>query len=131
MNTYMTFDEIIVDQATIAHIQDGAQREEKCERWSHQAIVDDPWQIQQVVQKTQRLYINPANRQYFYYYVDNIGKEWVVVVKELAKGYGELRSAYRIDCFSFPCKKDGVVIDYDTILEKWMDCEGFILIFFQ
>lgn len=33
----MTFDEIIVDQATIAYIQDRAQRE-KCEQWSYQAI---------------------------------------------------------------------------------------------
>ncbi len=120
-----TFDEIIVDQATIAHIQDGAQREEKCERWSHQAILDDPWRIRFAIEHVNLLFKSPMG-QYFYYAAD--GKdEWVVMVKAMEKRKGRVGTAYRVDCAPpYLCRRDNKY--YWTILEKWLICEKFILI---
>ncbi len=110
------------------HIPDRAESKDECIASSHQAILDDKYMIQKIVKNATKLFFNPNNGQYVYYFVDSAGKEWAVFVEEYENKYYELKTAYRADCAPFVCKdKNGIIHEYYQIIEKWL-CEGFQLI---
>lgn len=118
------FDKIYVDEGTIVHIQERAQSEDKCERWSHQAIIDDPWRIRFTIEHAMRVYVGTFKSRYFYYVTD--GKhEWAAVVEKMGEKTGRVVTAYRIDCAP-PYECGGKF--YMTWLEKWEKCENFTLV---
>ncbi|MBU7017678.1 MAG: hypothetical protein HXS44_09225 [Theionarchaea archaeon] len=97
-----------------------------CIRSSHQAIVDDPYKIKEIVKNSEKLLYHPGANQYLYYFRTTLN-EWVVIIEEWG-GYGifELITAYRVDCpYSKWCKKGDEIIEvhsyYDILI-----CQGFI-----
>jgi hypothetical protein len=109
-----------------AHIPDKAKSEDKCEASSHQAILDDKYMIQKIIERAPKLFYNESLERYIYYFVDSAGKEWAVFIELYEYKYYQLITAYRVDCP--PPYKCGIKNkEYPTIIEKW-DCEGFVLI---
>jgi hypothetical protein len=119
------------------HINARAQDSDGCEHTSHQAIVDDPYQIKDIIKKAQQVYSNESRTQFFYSFIDNTGKEWVAVTRIYTNisfpglPLYELRSAYRVDCGPFRCVVDGEWNEFNRVYEKWNHCEKFILIFIR
>jgi hypothetical protein len=106
-----------------AHIPDKAKSEDKCEASSHQAILDDKYMIQKIIERAPKLFYNARLERYIYYFVDSAGKEWAVFIELYENKYYQLITAYRVDCP--PPYKCGKKNEYPTIIEKW-DCEGFV-----
>ena len=79
-------------------IKEAESGKKPCIRSSHQAIVDDPYKIKEIVIDARKLFYHQGANQYLYYFRTTL-KEWVVIIEEWG-GYGiyELITAYRLDC---------------------------------
>jgi hypothetical protein len=109
-----------------AHIPERAQSTKECVASSHQAILDNKYMIQKIIEPALKLFYNANTGRYIYYYVDDAGEEWAVFIRNYQKDLYELRTAYRVDCPPpYKCKPKNQ--EFLTIIEKW-DCEGFKLI---
>jgi hypothetical protein len=108
-----------------AHITERAQSKDECTASSHQAILDDKYMIQEIVTYASKLFYHKDVRQYLYYYTDNVGKEWIVIVREYKNRYYQLITAYRVDCLGpYECGEKPPV---QTYIDKLL-CDGFRLI---
>jgi hypothetical protein len=109
-----------------AHIPERAQSTKECVASSHQAILDNKYMIQEIIERALKLFYNANTGRYIYYYVDDAGEEWAVFIRNYQKDLYELRTAYRVDCPPpYKCRKDGS--DHLTIIGKWL-CEEFVQI---
>jgi hypothetical protein len=109
-----------------AHIPDKARSTKECVASSHQAILDDKYMIQEIIERALKLFYNANTGRYIYYYVDDAGEEWAVFIRNYQKDLYKLRTAYRVDCPPpYKCRKDGS--DHLTIIGKWL-CEEFVQI---
>ncbi len=115
-----TFDEIIIDEDTVAQIQRKAELI-GCEGQGYRAVLDEPHQIVYSIWGTNKLYKSP-NGHYFYYKAD-YSDQWVVEVEDMNLGFGRVVEAYKIECQgSYSCGG----AEYEFIFEKWESCDGFI-----
>ncbi|MGC1121959.1 MAG: hypothetical protein WBA22_12790, partial [Candidatus Methanofastidiosia archaeon] len=84
------------------HIIQRSQDEDQdpCIRTSHQAVLDNPYKINEVVKKAQKLLYQPTSGKYAFIFKPFLRKEWVVIIREYSPGTAiyELVTAFRADC---------------------------------
>jgi hypothetical protein len=123
-----TFAHIYEDKDTIATIEAGTNNKylDECERTGYIAVYIDAIQIVYTIAHASRVYRSP-NNHYFYYRVD-YSSAWVVEVEFIAhECCGRVVRAYRVDCTIFTCGD----ISYDSILEQWVLCDNFTLVWMR
>jgi hypothetical protein len=91
------------------HITKRSQDEDPCIRSSHQAILDNPYKINKVVKKAQKLLYQPTSGKYGFVFKPLLRREWVVIIREYSPGTAiyELVTAFRADCGPPYLLKDG------------------------
>lgn len=118
-----TFDEIIIDEKTVADIELVAHSSGPlCISNGYWQIIEygNLHQIAEIVWQAERLYQSPWG--FYYYYTGSYsGGEWVVVVEDRKYGLGRVVEAYKVLCHEFDCGDES----YDRIYEKWELCENF------
>lgn len=118
------FKEICEDKDTVAAIEEGTFNEglDECEQAGYNAVYTDPMQIVYTIMHAQRVY--KGNNHYFYYMVNNAGA-WVVEVEPWEHPeYGRVVTAYKVMCEPYTCGNNTNL----TILEKWILCDNFTLV---
>jgi len=115
-----TFDEIIIDEKTVADIEMFAWSiGEPCVVNGYQAVVKNWWRIAATVRQATNLYKNPWG--FYYYYTEFLnGEKWVVMVEDRGYGLGRVMYAYKVLCEPYGCGTH-----YETITEQWELCENF------
>jgi hypothetical protein len=110
------------------HITEKAEKgRDECTRSSHQAIVDDPYKIKDIIVQAKKLLYNVHTNRYLYYFTNWAG-EWVVVIEELGNyGIFELITSFRVDCpLPDECTTPyGKTISISSYLDE-LECQGYI-----
>jgi hypothetical protein len=113
------------------HIIKKSQNKEPCIKSSHQAVLDNPYKINEVVKKAQKLLYQPTSGKYGFVFKPFLRKEWVVIIREYSPGTAiyELVTAFRADCGPpYLLEQGGIVIGEFQKYYELMLAQGYKLI---